>query len=142
LGTPPLADDFEGEVRISRWALSRIGPLSQSRLLARLRGTFASRRQRLLAAFRSDDAAHVQPIREAFLARGLNVFWSNDIAKGVPNYQEVIKKKLLEGLVVVVVWTNASVHSGPVSQECSQAGRLNKLFQILLDDIEPHGSSV
>jgi hypothetical protein len=88
-------------------------------------------------SFRTDDTPRVKPIRDAFLARGLTVFWSNDIPKGAPNYQAVIKEELIKAPIVAVVWTNASVHSGPVVQECSQAERHNKLFQILLDDIEP-----
>jgi formylglycine-generating enzyme required for sulfatase activity len=88
-------------------------------------------------SFRTDDTPRVKPIREAFRARGLSVFWSNDIPPGAPNYQAIIKQELFNASVVVVAWTRESVHSGPVTQECSQAERLNKLFQVLLDDIEP-----
>ena len=76
-------------------------------------------------------------VSDGFRSRGLAVFWSNDIPKGAPNYQAILKDEILEAPVVVVVWTNASVHSGPVIQECSQAEKTNKLFQVLLDDIEP-----
>jgi hypothetical protein len=79
-------------------------------------------------SFRTDDTARVKPIREGFLARGLTVFWWNDIPKGAANYQAVIKEELVKAPVVVVVWTTASVHSDPVAQECSEAKLLNKLF--------------
>jgi formylglycine-generating enzyme required for sulfatase activity len=91
----------------------------------------------IFISFKTDDTPRVQAIYDGFRARGLTVFWSNDIPKGAPNYQAIIKDELLKAPAVVVVWTNFSVHSGPVVQECSQAERANKLFQILLDDIEP-----
>jgi hypothetical protein len=91
----------------------------------------------IFISFKTDDTARVQPIFDGFLSRGLTVFWSNDIPKGAPNYQAILKDEILKAPVVVVVWTKASVHSGPVVQECSQAERANKLFQVLLDDIEP-----
>jgi formylglycine-generating enzyme required for sulfatase activity len=91
----------------------------------------------IFISFKTDDTPRVQAIYDGFRARGLTVFWSNHIPAGAPNYQAIIKNELLAAPVVVVVWTNGSVHSGPVVQECSQAERANKLFQILLDDIEP-----
>lgn len=91
----------------------------------------------IFISFKTDDTPRVQAIHDGFRARGLTVFWSNDIPKGAPDYQAIIKDELLKAPVVVVVWTNGSVHSGPVVQECSQAEKANKLFQILLDDIEP-----
>lgn len=91
----------------------------------------------IFISFRTDDTPRVQAVHDAFRARGLTVFWSNDIPKGAPNYQAIIKDEILKAPVVVAVWTNESVHSGPVIQECSQAEKVNKLFQVLLDDIEP-----
>jgi formylglycine-generating enzyme required for sulfatase activity len=91
----------------------------------------------IFISFKTDDTPRVQAIYDGFRARGLTVFWSNHIQPGAPNYQAIIKDELLKAPVAVVVWTNGSVHSGPVVQECSQAERANKLFQILLDDIEP-----
>ena len=91
----------------------------------------------IFISFKTDDTPRVQAVYDGFRARGLTVFWSNDIPKGVPNYQAIIKDELLKAPAVVVVWTNRSVHSDPVVQECAQAERANKLFQILLDDIEP-----
>ncbi len=91
----------------------------------------------IFISFKTDDTPRVQAIHDGFRARGLTVFWSNDIPKGAPDYQAIIKDELLKAPVAVVVWTSGSVHSGPVVQECSQAERANKLFQILLDDIEP-----
>ena len=91
----------------------------------------------IFISFKTEDTQRVRPIYDGFRGRALSVFWSNDIPKGAPNYQAIIKEELLRAPVVVVVWTHNSVHSGPVAQECSQAERGNKLFQILLDDIEP-----
>ena len=91
----------------------------------------------IFISFKTDDTPRVQAIYDGFRARGLTVFWSNHIPAGASNYQAIIKDELLKAPVAVVVWTNRSVHSGPVVQECSQAERANKLFQILLDDIEP-----
>ena len=91
----------------------------------------------IFISFKTEDTRRVQPVHVGFRARGLSVFWSNDIPKGALNYQATIREEILKAPIVVVVWTHASVHSGPVVQECSQAERGNKLFQILLDDIEP-----
>lgn len=91
----------------------------------------------IFIALKTEDTPRVQPIYDGFSSRGLTVFWSNDIQKGAPNYQATIKDELLRAAVVVAVWSNRSVHSGPVVQEASQAERAFKLFQILIDDIEP-----
>jgi hypothetical protein len=91
----------------------------------------------IFISFKTDDTPRVQAIHDGFRARELTVFWSNEIPKGAPNYQAIIKDELLKASVVVVVWTHGSVHSGPVVQECSQAEKANKLFQILLEDIKP-----
>jgi formylglycine-generating enzyme required for sulfatase activity len=91
----------------------------------------------IFISFKTDDTPRVQAIHDGFRARGLTVFWSNDIPIGAPNYQAVIAHEILAAPAVVVVWTNASVHSDPVAQECDQAKRDGKLFQIVLDDILP-----
>ncbi len=91
----------------------------------------------IFISFRTDDTWRVQPIYEALRARGLSVFWSNDIPKGASNYQDVIIEEMRNAAVVVVLWTHTSVQSHAVAQECSQASRNNKLFQVVLDDIEP-----
>jgi hypothetical protein len=91
----------------------------------------------IFIALKTEDTPRVQSIHDGFTSRGLTVFWSNDIQKGAPNYQAIIKEELLKAAAVVAVWTNKSVHCGPVIQEASQAERASKLFQILLDDIEP-----
>ncbi len=91
----------------------------------------------IFISFKTDDTPRVQAIHDGFRARGLTVFWSNDIPKGAPNYQAIIKDEILKAPVVVVMWTKDSVHSGPVTQECAQAEKADKLFQVLLDEIEP-----
>lgn len=91
----------------------------------------------IFISFKTDDTPRVRPIYDGFKARGLSVFWSNSIPKGAPNYQSIIKEELLNARLVVVVWTRDSVKSGPVIQECSQAEKAEKLFQVLLDRIDP-----
>ena len=109
------------------------------RSIPSLLGSFSRRRQRWLEvnlhclagrrfymadifiSFKTDDTPRVQAVYDGFRARGLTVFWSNDIPIGAPNYQAIIAHEILTAPVVVVVWTNASVHSDPVAQECDQA---------------------
>jgi formylglycine-generating enzyme required for sulfatase activity len=91
----------------------------------------------IFISFKTDDTPRVQAIYDGFCARGLTVFWSNDIPKGAPDYHAIIKAEIRAAPVVVVVWTHNSVQSHPVAQEGAQAERENKLFQVLLDDIEP-----
>jgi hypothetical protein len=89
-------------------------------------------------SFRTGDTERVQPIYDAFVARGLTVFWSNAIPPGAPNYQTIIEAELTKASVVVVLWTHWSVQSEPVLQECLQAQRYEKLIQVVLvDDILP-----
>ena len=91
----------------------------------------------IFISFRTDDTPRVQPVYDAFRARGLSVFWSNDIPDGAARYQAIIIEEIRKASLVVVLWTHASVKSHAVAQECSQATRDNKLFQMVLDDIEP-----
>jgi formylglycine-generating enzyme required for sulfatase activity len=88
-------------------------------------------------SFKTDDTPRVQAVHDGFRARGLTVFWSNDIPAGAPDYQSIIIEEIRKAVVVVVLWTRASVKSHPVRQECSQAKRDGKLFQVVLDEIEP-----
>lgn len=91
----------------------------------------------IFISFKTDDTPRVRAIYDGFRARGLTVFWSNDIPAGAPDYHAIIKAEIRKAPVVVVVWTHNSVQSHPVAQEGAQAERENKLFQVLLDDIEP-----
>jgi formylglycine-generating enzyme required for sulfatase activity len=91
----------------------------------------------IFISFKTDDTPRVQAVHDGFRARGLTVFWSNDILAGAPNYQAIIIDEILKAPVVVVIWTKASVQSSPVIQECSQAQKAGKLFQVLLDDFDP-----
>ena len=83
------------------------------------------------------DTDRVRVIHDSLKAHGLSVFWSNDIAKGASNYQSIIKVEIIKAPAVLAVWTHASVDSEPVAQECAQARLDKKLFQVVLDDIEP-----
>ena len=87
----------------------------------------------IFLSFATHDTERVQLIYDALIARGLAVFWSNEIPKGAPNYQKVIETELRKARIVVVVWTHGSGESGPVAQECSQAQLDNKLIQVVLD---------
>ncbi len=91
----------------------------------------------IFISFATVDTPRAQVVLDAFRARHLTVFWSNDIPKGAPNYQSVIIEQMRNAPIVVVLWTLASVESQPVAQECSQAKLDNKLLQVVLDDIEP-----
>jgi hypothetical protein len=74
----------------------------------------------IFISFKTDDTPRVQAIYDGFRARGLTVFWSNDIQPGAPNYQKIIVDEFQKAPVVVGVWTNRSIHSGPVIQECKR----------------------
>jgi hypothetical protein len=91
----------------------------------------------IFISFKSSDTPQVGVIRELLRARGHSIFWSNDIPTGAENYQTVIIDALSKSLVVLVVWTKASVESTAVVQECMQAQIDGKLIQIVLDDIPP-----
>lgn len=91
----------------------------------------------LFISFSTADTIRVQPIIDQLRASGLSVFWSNDIPTGSTNYQNIIIEEIRDACLVLVLWTNSSVKSSPVAQECSQATKHHKLFQVLLDDIEP-----
>jgi hypothetical protein len=88
----------------------------------------------IFLSFRTEDTERVQPIYDAFVARGLRVFWSNAIPKGAANYQTIIEDQIQKASVIVVLWTHWSVQSQPVVQECMQAQRYDKLMQVVLDE--------
>ena len=88
-------------------------------------------------SFKTSDTDRVRPFHDGFRARGLAVFWSNDIATGSSDYQAIIRAKIREATTVLVIWTHSSVESNAVAQECSQAERDLKLIQVMLDDIAP-----
>jgi hypothetical protein len=92
----------------------------------------------LFLSFAVADTERAQLIHDALVARGLTVFWCPSIPTGVPNYQDTLEDELKKAMVVLVLWTHASVKSGPVVQECLQAQRYEKLIQVVLDDdIQP-----
>jgi hypothetical protein len=88
-------------------------------------------------SFSTLDTTRVQSICDALNASGLSTFWSNDIPPGSPSYLDVIIDEMRNAAVVLVLWTRTSVKSPAVAQECSQATRDGKLFQAVLDEIEP-----
>ncbi len=91
----------------------------------------------IFISFKSSDFARVSPLRKALLRRGLSVFWSTDIQIGSSNYQTVIADEIKRAGVVLVVWTEASVDSHAVVQECVQAERDGKLIQVVFDEFDP-----
>lgn len=91
----------------------------------------------VFVSFSTTDTSRVRPLVDGFRGRRLSVFWSNDIPKGAPDYHAIIRHELRTAVLVVVVWTRDSIVSHPVTQECAQAERANKLFQVLFDEIEP-----
>lgn len=92
----------------------------------------------IFISFSTRDTERIQAIYDAFVARGLTVFWSNSIPTGAPDYQDIIEDEHRKASVVLVLWTHWSVRSHPVIQECLQALRFEKLLQAVLDeDIPP-----
>jgi TIR domain len=71
----------------------------------------------IFLSFKTSDTPRVQAMFDGLRSEGFSVFWSNDIPVGAPNYQAVIRANLDAAHTVVVVWTAASVHSSPVTQE-------------------------
>jgi hypothetical protein len=88
----------------------------------------------IFISFHTKDTERVRAVHDAFIARGLTVFWCDAIPKGAPNYQTILLDELTEATAVVVLWTHNSVKSNPVIQECSQAERYQKLFQVVFDE--------
>lgn len=88
-------------------------------------------------SFATVDTPRIQLIWDSLRARGISVYWSNDLQKGDPNYQSTLEKEFREAVLVVVCWTAASIKSGPVKQECTQAHFDKKLYQVLLDEFPP-----
>jgi TolB-like protein/Tfp pilus assembly protein PilF len=79
------------------------------------------------------DRERVRPIVSALEARGRRVWWDSHLAGGAA-YAREIETALRAADAVIVVWSQASVHSDWVRDEATVGLELSRLVPIRLDD--------
>ena len=79
------------------------------------------------------DRERVRPIVAALEARGRRVWWDSHLAGGSA-YAREIEDALRAADAIVVVWSQASVHSDWVRDEATVGLELSRLVPIRLDD--------
>ena len=79
------------------------------------------------------DAA--QRIADTLTEKGLRVWWDRDLAAG-SEFATVIEMQLNSAAVVLGLWSNESVRSNFVRDECGHALRAGKLLPVRIEDVE------
>jgi TolB-like protein len=79
------------------------------------------------------DRERVEPIVAALQARGRRVWWDSHLAGGSA-YAREIEAALRSAEAIIVVWSQASVHSDWVRDEASVGLELSRLAPVSLDD--------
>jgi TolB-like protein/tetratricopeptide (TPR) repeat protein len=87
----------------------------------------------IFISYARTDRARVAPIVTALESRGRRVWWDSHLAGG-STYAREIETALRAADAVIVVWSQASVHSDWVRDEATVGLELSRLVPIRLDD--------
>jgi len=85
-------------------------------------------------SYSREDKDRVAFIAAALEAEGYDLWWDTDIAPG-ETYRSVTQAKLREAKCVIVVWSEASVHSRWVIGEAEEGLTRDILLPIMIDDV-------
>jgi hypothetical protein len=78
------------------------------------------RGRHLFISYKREDAATAGKVRHALMALGFSVWWDEELQTG-QKWDEKIDRALREAAAVVVLWSEAAVHSDWVKHEASVA---------------------
>lgn len=96
-------------------------------------------------AYSSKDRERVQPIRDALVAEGFDVFWDQEVPPG-REWDEWIRQHLNAARCAMVFWSGHSVNSDEIVHEAMLAKSSGKVIPILLKPLEsgqvPMGHSI
>jgi hypothetical protein len=90
----------------------------------------------IFLSYASQDRERMRLLAEALEAEGWSVFWDRDIPTGGA-WHDVLGLELDACGCVVVVWTEASVHSRWVYEEAEEGKKKKALFPVKFDAIPP-----
>jgi hypothetical protein len=88
----------------------------------------------IFLSYSSLDRERVQPIRDALVAHGFDVFWDQAVPAAT-DWDTWIRRHLAESKCAVVAWSRHSVDSGNVRHEATMAERQGKLVPALIDPL-------
>ena len=94
------------------------------------------RMAKVFLSYDHDDAKRVAPIAAALEQAGHSVWWDRHIAAGA-EYNEEIEGAVERADVVVVAWTEQSIHSAWVRDEAAEGRDTGKLIPVILDSVKP-----
>lgn len=87
-------------------------------------------------SYAREDARKAEAFAKCLEAAGHSVWWDHHIAGG-SDYSKEIETSLRESDVVVVLWSDASIHSQWVRDEAATGKDSGRLVPVLLGDVEP-----
>lgn len=90
----------------------------------------------IFISYARKDRDRVRPLAEALRREGFEVFWDVDLIAG-ENWRDKLEEMIDRVDAVVVVWTERSVGSTFVKEECGRALAQNKLVPVRFDDVRP-----
>ncbi|MEP5762997.1 MAG: TIR domain-containing protein [Halieaceae bacterium] len=90
--------------------------------------------QDIFISYARVDIERVEPLVELFEANGLTVWWDSAISPG-STFENVIDDAIMNSRLVVVVWTENSIHSEWVQAEASDAMERGILIPVMLDQV-------
>lgn len=86
-------------------------------------------------SYARENRALAEQLAEALAAEGLRVWWDREILAG-SEFSTVIETELDGARVVVALWSEASVRSAFVRDECARALRAGKLLPVRVEDVD------
>jgi hypothetical protein len=87
-------------------------------------------------SYASEDRQRVQVLVEALQQRSWSIFWDRTIPAGQP-WRRVIGDELQAARCIIVVWSDASIHSTWVADEADVGLQRNILVPIAFDRVPP-----
>lgn len=90
----------------------------------------------IFISYKRDDLATAQRIVRGLRARGLSVWWDQDIPPAAP-WEATIEHELESATVVIVAWSRASAASDNVKAEARRARNQGKLIQVFVEPCDP-----
>ena len=88
----------------------------------------------IFLSYVSADRERVRPVRDAFAARGFEVFWDQQVPSGA-DWDSWIRQQLPKSKCAVVFFSASSVASDNVRHEATIAKRQGKLISVLLEEL-------
>lgn len=89
----------------------------------------------VFVSYAREDRDAVQRLADALAENRLRVWWDRDLIAGI-EFATVIKAKLESAAVVLGLWSDESVRSAFVRDECTHALRAGKLLPVRIEEVD------